>query len=406
MKTYVIISLFLLISTSLFAYRTVGTKIMGDTVMTSNLDTVVKYSNLDRKVLVINPKVKTQEELNGFLAKVKKESILFWVVEYNRNNIFPEDFTGFVNLEALVLNNQSGIKELPSSVFGLTKLKLLDLKQISIKQGKPSAFAKTLEVLNLKYIAASDIDAFIYQFPKLNSLYINADSLDVLNNNIAKLSNLKELFLLNNNTDHFTKLPASIYKLKKLKKLNIHASNSFTVFPDRFMKMKFDELKFSTDGWNIDLAFQVKELKTRYGKAPHSVEMRPVHLTYIEHKDSVVGLWKTDNEKFFLVADDSTKTGNTQFLKIKSNNRSNGFSASKSDNVHYGWDVRFTLRKVGNVNYFGQVLFADTDWFVKHRYKYPFKIQLQFNRQTGQLLVINGKGEKAIFYRQKDEDYE
>ncbi|KAJ3424129.1 leucine-rich repeat receptor protein kinase ems1 [Anaeramoeba flamelloides] len=142
------------------------------------------------------------------------------------NNIV--DLQYLTKLEKLYLDHND-FRVIPISVCSLTKLVFLSMTCNRLVNFPDEFFQnlKQLEVLNLNSNKINLLPVQIGQLTSLNKLSINNNSIEVLPNTIGKLVNLKEIFL----SDNFIRsLPSQISNLKQLQKLEL-GGNNLTVLP-------------------------------------------------------------------------------------------------------------------------------------------------------------------------------
>lgn len=132
----------------------------------------------------------------------------------NQNIFVPNDvWSKFINLEYLSLKNDH-LKELPSEIGTLKKLKVLDLSGNDFIV-LPKSFS---ELYNLE------------------ELFLNEERRFNLDENIEVLSLLPHLRILHLENDQLNKLPKKIYRLNHLESLYLN-NNKFKEFPTELKEM-------------------------------------------------------------------------------------------------------------------------------------------------------------------------
>ena len=170
----------------------------------------------------------------------------------SKEGIIPEEIGLFQNVKQIKAKNEY-LKDLPDTLFSLSKLQDLDLshnKLESISQNitklqnlnifdisnnhlshLPNELAELVELkrLNIEYNQLTKLPP-LKKLPKL-------DSLSAHNNNIEKFAELPQsLTWLNLNSNELKQLPKSITNLKKLKTL-VLSKNSFSSFPKEILQL-------------------------------------------------------------------------------------------------------------------------------------------------------------------------
>ncbi len=132
----------------------------------------------------------------------------------NQNIFVPNDvWSKFINLEYLSLKNDH-LKELPSEIGTLKKLRVLDLSGNDFIV-LPKSFS---ELYNLE------------------ELFLNEEKRFNLDENIEVLSLLPHLRILHLENDQLNKLPKKIYRLNHLESLYLN-NNKFKEFPTELKEM-------------------------------------------------------------------------------------------------------------------------------------------------------------------------
>lgn len=150
--------------------------------------------------LLTSKELRKKKEYRSFEeAMITPSEVYRLRVTGNSSMEFPEDLDKLVNLQTLTFGKESieGFSNLPASLVKIHKLQTLKLKgvsQLDLKQ--------TFEILA--------------QLPNLEtlSLFGLGDQIEILPNEISKLTNLKSLGI--SKSKSLTQLPKSIQKLKKL----------------------------------------------------------------------------------------------------------------------------------------------------------------------------------------------
>ncbi len=171
------------------------------------------------------------------------------------------------NLEELWMG-QSALKECPTGIENLEKLKVLDLAYNQISELDPAIFTmKNLEVLALFDNALSELPPEIGELNQLKKLALSGNSLEKLPLEITQLNNLEELYLndMGLGDDAF---PLGMEGLKSLKKLSIGSDmsgggdgNSFSEIPEWIYEL--DSLEELTLSWGqiTSISSEIGELK-------------------------------------------------------------------------------------------------------------------------------------------------
>ncbi len=168
------------------------------------------------------------------------------------------------HLEALIIEN-SGIKELPSSITLLSRLKFLslqfnllteipqnfgdlqDLRYLSIAEDGIISLPKSFEELQeLKILGLS---GSFSSFPKLISTLSNLEELSFLGSNIqnlpSDLGNLTFLRVLNLSNNTLSSLPASIASIRSLNSLDLQFNQISLLSSILALLPHLDELKLA-----------------------------------------------------------------------------------------------------------------------------------------------------------------
>ena len=127
----------------------------------------------------------------------------------------------------------SAIKELPSPIEYLTRLKELYMKHCKNLRSLPSSICRLKSLEDLQLFVCSNLDAFpeIMEDKEdlLSDLYLEETAIKELPSSIQILKGLRKLSL--RNCKHLVTLPDSIYDLRSLKYLMLHGCSNLERFP-------------------------------------------------------------------------------------------------------------------------------------------------------------------------------
>jgi hypothetical protein len=144
------------------------------------------------------------------------------------------DFDRYVNVEELDLGNNRHYLEIPSSVFKMEHLKLLDMWHCNVKSIPDEIEnVQTLEELNLRSNFIVKVSSKIGKLHNLKKLLLGGNNIEKLPDSICNLTSLETLDVGDN---MLTSLPENIGNLSSLKDLDISDSD-ITTLPISIMKL-------------------------------------------------------------------------------------------------------------------------------------------------------------------------
>jgi Leucine-rich repeat (LRR) protein len=158
----------------------------------------------------------------------------------NQNIFVPNDvWSKFINLEYLSLKNDH-LKELPSEIGTLKKLKVLDLSGNDFIV-LPKSFSElyNLEELFLNEEKRFNLDENIEVLsllPHLRILHLENDQLNKLSKKIYRLNHLESLYLNNNK---FKEFPTELKEMPNLKYLDFHDNKLSPLELQNFQSQNF-----------------------------------------------------------------------------------------------------------------------------------------------------------------------
>ncbi|MFT7352559.1 MAG: Leucine-rich repeat (LRR) protein [Flavobacterium sp.] len=149
-----------------------------------------------------NPKIKTEITYSTYLDAVKNPGNITRLKLNNLKEINAiSDWSKLSNIEYLSLENDH-LKELPTFIVNLKKLKVIDLSGNDFKQlPKEFSLLQNLEEIYLNNEKDLDLPntlSVLSKLPKLKTLHLENDNIDSLPVEILNLKNLEELYLTNN----------------------------------------------------------------------------------------------------------------------------------------------------------------------------------------------------------------
>ncbi|MFT6749221.1 MAG: Leucine-rich repeat (LRR) protein [Flavobacterium sp.] len=149
-----------------------------------------------------NPKIKTEIAYSTYLDAVKNPGNITRLKLNNLKEINAiSDWSKLSNIEYLSLENDH-LKELPTFIVNLKKLKVIDLSGNDFKQlPKEFSLLQNLEEIYLNNEKDLDLPntlSVLSKLPKLKTLHLENDNIDSLPVEILNLKNLEELYLTNN----------------------------------------------------------------------------------------------------------------------------------------------------------------------------------------------------------------
>lgn len=148
------------------------------------------------------------------------------------------DFSGIPNLERLILEGCTDLREIHQSLGVLSKLTFLNLKDCKNLQCFPSS----IELESLKVLILSGcpkLDKFpeiLGYMPNLLELHLNGTAITELPSSIGYATQLVSLDM--EDCKRFKSLPCCIYKLKSLKFLKLSGCAKFESFPEILENME------------------------------------------------------------------------------------------------------------------------------------------------------------------------
>lgn len=197
----------------------------------------LKFESLDKLASLKLVNV-SSEELNKVLEQLpnpKKLNVL--ILDSLNLNSFPTSLLRFTNLKHISLNYNpqfnfnrgfKAIEDLPIEFLNLQHNKLKELPE-SI------TLLKSLQDVNLSHNNISKSKTFesLSQLPKLHSLWLTSNHINLLPSSIGNLLKLKNLYIEHN---QLTELPPQIINMKKV--WVVHAGhNFFEELPEEFALM-------------------------------------------------------------------------------------------------------------------------------------------------------------------------
>lgn len=148
------------------------------------------------------------------------------------------DFSGIPNLERLILEGCTDLREVHQSLGVLSKLTFLNLEDCKNLQCFPSSIElESLKVLILS--GCSKLDKFpeiLGYMPNLLELHLNGTAITELPSSIGYATQLVSLDM--EDCKRFKSLPCCIYKLKSLKILKLSGCAKFESFPEILENME------------------------------------------------------------------------------------------------------------------------------------------------------------------------
>ena len=181
------------------------------------------------------------KDFNSLEEALKNPEKVYRLNLSNQKIKFPADsiWSKFSNLEYLSLKNDH-IKEIPSGIGNLRKLKTLDLGGNDFKY-LPSSFSKLSNLSEIYLNDDKNLDinqsfSVLKDLPQLKILHLENDRLKKMPKSILFLDKIEYLYLNNNELKEF---PSELIQLKNLKYLDIH-NNKFRIHhPDKEKRESF-----------------------------------------------------------------------------------------------------------------------------------------------------------------------
>ncbi|TQD96966.1 hypothetical protein C1H46_017446 [Malus baccata] len=197
---------------------------------TSLLEVHPSISSLDNLVLL---DFENCGNLKIFPSRIGMKSLrtlkLSWCSSLDK---FPEISDVMQYLSELYLNN-TGIKELPSSISNLTGLVVLNIKGCRKLESLPSSISHQKSLQCLDVFGCSNLEKFP-KIPevknKLSELYLGRTAIKELPASVLNLTNLVTLRL--NDCRELESLPSSISHMKSLQYLDVSDCSNLEKFPE------------------------------------------------------------------------------------------------------------------------------------------------------------------------------
>jgi len=199
----------------------VGGVAINDTIS----ETLGKFTSLKR-VSLLTSKIEHPELLFTSLAKNNK--IIELKLTNNNLDTIPKSISLFDSLKVFYSSNNIKSKTLPIEFYSLKSLEFVEIQgsKLEVIDNKLNLL-KNLKTLKLYFNNIHTIPSEIGGLEKLQKLFIQHNSLKILPNDIGLLRNLKELKAGNN---QIANLPKNLKNLQKLDTLNLE-NNFITSLP-------------------------------------------------------------------------------------------------------------------------------------------------------------------------------
>lgn len=146
----------------------------------------------------------------------------------------PNDFNRYVNLENLILRNNKDFHSIPTSIFDLTYLQILDMWNCDV-QSIPDEIEKLifLKEINLRSNTLTHISPNIGKLERMVELLVGGNYLKSIPDEIGMMKSLETLDV---GDSMLTKLPSTIGDLTKLEILDI-SDNKLETLPRSLLKL-------------------------------------------------------------------------------------------------------------------------------------------------------------------------
>jgi Leucine-rich repeat (LRR) protein len=263
---------------------------------------------------------------------LKEEDLISKKINWRKG--IPRRKNNLLEVEYLILDFYSKIKNIPSELFKLPKLKGLDIPcNLLILLSKDEL--KNITHLHISlYHCKNKLNLMSDLFQKINIedfIYLSIDEFSIISNELFDMKNLKHLVL---RWGKFREIPKEIGKLSALEKLEVYSCDNLKGLPKEIGNLK--RLKELDLRWNKNLKelpreignlMQLKELDLR----STAIEEMPdefsnlINLEYLNGQPYIQMKseeFNTSNESDFIVTQlektfSTKKEGNIKSFKIK-----------------------------------------------------------------------------------------